>query len=129
MNATIAVCCQPSPVSLRVGALDKQPCVYILASGRNGTLYIGVTTDLEGRTSVHIQDLLSGFTAKHRVHRLVYYEMHETMAAAIAREKRLKKWNRLWKLRLIESTNPEWVDLFDRSNGTILDLPADSERR
>ena len=79
--------------------------------------------------SVHVQDLLSGFTAKHRVHRLVYYEMHETMDAAITREKRLKKWNRLWKLRLIESANPEWLDLFDSGSGAILDLPADSARQ
>jgi putative endonuclease len=114
---------------LEGAALDKQPCVYILASARNGTLYIGVTSDLEGRVSVHVQDLLSGFTAKHRVHHLVYYEMHETMEGAILREKRLKKWNRLWKLRLIESAKPAWVDLFDHSNGTILDLPADRERQ
>lgn len=84
---------------------------------------------LEGRVSTHIQDLLPGFTAKYRVHRLVYYEMHETMDAAIIREKRLKKWNRLWKIRLIEGANPEWLDLFDRNNGTVLDLPADVERR
>jgi putative endonuclease len=119
----------PWPVSPRIGALEKQPCVYILASGRNGTLYIGVTSDLEGRMSIHVQDLLSGFAATHRVHHLVYYEMHETMEAAITREKRLKKWNRVWKLRLIESANPEWLDLFDRSSGAILDLPADNERR
>ena len=73
-------------------AVSKRPCVYILASDRNGTLYIGVTSDLEGRVSTHLQDLLGGFTAKHRVHRLVYYEMHESMDAAILREKRLKKW-------------------------------------
>ena len=109
--------------------MEKQPCVYILASNRNGTLYIGVTSDLEARMSVHVQGLLSGFAAKHRVHHLVYYEMHETMEAAITREKRLKKWNRIWKLRLIECANPEWLDLFDRGNGTILDLPADRERR
>ncbi len=108
--------------------MEKCPCVYILASSRNGTLYIGVTSDLEGRMSVHVQDLLSGFAARHRVHHLVYYEMHETMEAAIAREKRLKKWNRIWKLRLIETANPEWLDLFDRSNGAILDLPADRDR-
>ncbi|KAB2943954.1 MAG: GIY-YIG nuclease family protein [Hyphomicrobium sp.] len=113
---------------LEAAAVSKCPCVYILASDRNGTLYIGVTSDLPGRVSVHIQDLVSGFTAKYHVHRLVYYEMHETMAAAIAREKRLKKWNRLWKLRLIESANPEWLDLFDRTSGAILDLPADAER-
>jgi putative endonuclease len=109
--------------------MRKSPCVYILASARNGTLYIGVTSDLAGRVSVHIQDLVPGFTAKHSVHRLVYYEMHETMEAAIAREKQLKKWNRLWKIRLIEGANPEWLDLFDRHSGAILDLPADGERR
>ncbi len=109
--------------------VPKSPCVYILASARNGTLYIGVTSDLEGRVSVHLQDLLGGFTAKYQVHRLVYYEMHESMDGAILREKRLKKWNRQWKLRLIESANPEWLDLFDHRHGAILDLPADVERR
>ena len=109
--------------------MPKQPCVYILASGRNGTLYIGVTSDLEARMSLHVQSLLAGFTSRYQVHHLVYYEMHETMAEAIAREKRLKKWNRLWKLRLIESANPEWIDLFDRSNGTLLDPPADERRQ
>ncbi len=88
-----------------------------------------MTSDLEGRVSVHIQDLVPGFTAKYQAHRLVYYEMHETMEAAITREKQLKKWNRLWKIRLIEGANPEWLDLFDHRNGTILDLPADGERQ
>jgi putative endonuclease len=110
-------------------ATMKRPCVYILASIRNGTLYIGVTSDLAGRVSIHVQDLVPGFTAKHRVHRLVYYEMHETMEAAIKREKQLKKWNRLWKLRLIEEANPEWIDLFDHQSGAIADLPGDVERR
>lgn len=109
--------------------MRKDPCVYILASGRNGTLYIGVTSDLIGRMSIHIQDLLAGFTTKYRVHRLVYYEMHPTMDAAITREKQLKKWNRQWKVRLIESVNPEWLDLFDRKTVAILDLPADIVRR
>jgi len=109
--------------------MRKDPCVYLLASGRNGTLYIGVTSDLIGRMSVHIQDLLPGFTAKHQVHHLVYYEMHETMEAAIAREKQLKKWNRQWKIRLIEAANPEWLDLLDRENVAIADLPGDVERR
>jgi putative endonuclease len=109
--------------------MRKTPCVYILASGRNGTLYIGVTSDLAGRVSLHVQELVPGFTAKHRVHQLVYYEMHPTMKAAIAREKRLKKWNRLWKVRLIEQTNPEWVNLFDRETGEIGELPADQTRR
>jgi putative endonuclease len=107
----------------------KSPCVYILASDRNGTLYIGVTSDLEGRVSLHLQDLLGGFTAKYHVHRLVYYEMHDSMDAAILREKRLKKWNRQWKLRLIGSANPEWADLFDHKHGAVLDTPADIERR
>lgn len=109
--------------------MEKCPCVYLLASDRNGTLYVGVTSDLEGRVSVHIQDLVPGFTAKYQVHHLVYYEMHETMEAAITREKQLKKWNRLWKIRLIESANPEWLDLFDHRNGAILDLPADGRRQ
>jgi len=109
--------------------MRKDPCVYILASGRNGTLYIGVTSDLVGRMSLHIQNLLPGFTAKYRVHHLVYYEMHATMEAAIAREKQLKKWNRAWKVRLIESVNPEWIDLFDRNHVAIPDLPGDIERR
>ena len=109
--------------------MRKDPCVYILASARNGTLYIGVTSDLLGRMSIHIQDLLDGFTSKHHVHHLVYYEMHTTMEAAIEREKQLKKWNRQWKLRLIESANPEWLDLFDRRNIAILDLPADVAHR
>jgi putative endonuclease len=114
---------------LGVATVSKSPCVYILASDRNGTLYIGVTSDLEGRMSMHLQNLLAGFTAKHRVHRLVYYEMHESMDAAILREKRLKKWNRQWMLRLIEQANAEWIDLFDHKQGTIVDMPADVERR
>jgi putative endonuclease len=96
--------------------MRKSPCVYILASDRNGTLYIGVTSDLEGRMSIHVQELVPGFSAKYHVHQLVYYEMHETMEAAIKREKQLKKWNRLWKLRLIEQAKPEWVDLFNRGD-------------
>jgi putative endonuclease len=109
--------------------MPKQPCVYILASKRNGTLYIGVTSDLYIRTGVHKQDLIEGFTKRYGVHRLVYYEMHETMEAAIRREKRLKKWNRAWKIRLIESMNPEWEDLFDEFWGAINEGPADRARR
>lgn len=109
--------------------MPKDPCVYILASDRNGTLYIGVTSDLEGRMSIHVQNLLPGFTAKHRVHQLMYYEMFPSMGAAIVREKQLKKWNRLWKIRLIEQVNPEWVDLFDRTSGAVSPLPADMQRR
>jgi putative endonuclease len=103
----------------------KQPCVYIVASRPNGTLYIGVTGDLHGRMADHKQGLIEGFTKKYAVKRLVYYEMHETMDGAIRREKQLKKWNRLWKLRIIEEVNPEWLDLFDEATGTLRDLPAD----
>ena len=90
-----------------------QPAVYILASKRNGTLYIGVTSDLIKRTWEHREHLVDGFTARHDVTRLVHYELYGTMADAIEREKRLKKWNRQWKLELIEKTNPDWRDLYD----------------
>jgi putative endonuclease len=85
------------------GSMPKQPCVSILASKRNGTIYIGVTSDSFDRVVIHKQDLIEGFTKRYGVRRVVYYEMHQTMNAAIRREKRLKKWNRAWKLRLIES--------------------------
>ena len=107
----------------------KNPSVYMLSSRRNGTLYIGVTSDLSQRIALHKQDLVEGFTKKYRVHRLVYYETHPTMDAAIRREKQLKEWRRLWKIRLIESMNPEWVDLFDERSGEIFDGPADVSRR
>ena len=90
-----------------------QPAVYILASRRNGTLYIGVTSDLLGRVWEHRKGIGSDFTRRYGVFRLVWYELHETMEAAITREKRLKKWNRAWKLRLIETENPRWLDLFE----------------
>ncbi len=77
-----------------------------------GTLYIGVTSDLAQRVWQHRNNLTPGFTSKHRIHRLVWFETHDTMDAAITREKRLKAWRRLWKLQLIESTNPEWHDLY-----------------
>jgi putative endonuclease len=91
----------------------KQPAVYILASQRNGTLYIGVTSDLVQRVWQHKNDVFEGFTKEYGVHMLVYFELHEDMESAIIREKRLKKWNREWKLRLIEEKNPEWKDLYD----------------
>ena len=90
----------------------KQPCVYILASGRHGTLYIGVTSDLVQRVYEHKQDLVEGFTERYSVHALVYYELFEDMLEAIAREKQLKKWHRVWKVELIERMNPEWRDLY-----------------
>ena len=88
-----------------------QPCVYILASKRNGTLYIGVTSDLVARLHQHREGTVPGFTSQYDVHRLVWFEQLATMDAAITREKRLKKWNRAWKLRLIEESNPQWRDL------------------
>lgn len=91
----------------------KQPCVYILASKRNGTLYIGTTADLAKRVQEHRTGVVRGFTKDYQVHKLVYFEIHETMEAAITREKRLKKWNRAWKIRLIEEGNPTWRDLFN----------------
>jgi putative endonuclease len=90
----------------------KQSAVYILASKRNGTLYVGVTSDLVQRVWQHKQDLAKGFTKKYEVHTLVYFELHHAMLGAIEREKQIKKWNRAWKLRLIESTNPSWRDLW-----------------
>jgi putative endonuclease len=95
-----------------------QSATYILASGRNGTLYIGVTSDLLKRTWEHRNHAVEGFTVRHHVDRLVHYELHATMEHAILREKRLKKWNRLWKLRLIEETNPDWRDLWDEVLGS-----------
>lgn len=106
----------------------KQPCVYMLASKRNGVLYTGVTARLADRVAVHKQDLIEGFTKKYGVHKLVYYEMHLTLPEAIQRETRLKKWKRAWKVRLIEQMNPEWTDLFDERTGAILDGPADVGR-
>jgi putative endonuclease len=92
--------------------MAKQPSVYILASKRNGTLYTGVTSDLVKRVWEHKSDLVQGFTRRYGVHMLVYFEMHDTMIAAIQREKQIKKWNRSWKLELIEKVNPQWRDLF-----------------
>ena len=86
----------------------------MLASKRNGTVYIGVTSDLVKRVHQHKSGATEGFTAKYSVHSLVWYEVHETMERAIMREKKMKKWNRSWKLRLIEEANPDWNDLSDR---------------
>jgi putative endonuclease len=93
------------------------PAVYLLASQRNGTLYIGVTSNLIQRIWQHREGLAEGFTKKYQVKTLVWYEQHATMESAIAREKALKKWNRAWKLRLIEETNPQWRDLWPEING------------
>ncbi len=91
----------------------KAPCVYIMASKPNGTLYIGVTSSLIHRVWQHRSDLIEGFTKHYGVHRLVWYEFHESMASAIAREKALKKWRRAWKVELIQEGNPTWRDLYD----------------
>jgi putative endonuclease len=90
----------------------KLPCVYILASKKDGVLYIGVTSDLVKRSWEHKNNVVEGFTRKYNVHRLVWYETHETMLTAIQREKQIKKWNRDWKIKLIEKENPEWCDLY-----------------
>ena len=89
-----------------------QPCVYILASERNGTLYIGVTSDLVKRVWEHQSDFVDGFTKQYQVHTLVWYELHENMESAITREKQLKEWKRQWKIELIEKCNPYWNDLY-----------------
>ena len=91
----------------------KAPCVYILANRPNGTLYIGVTSNLVQRVWQHKNDLVEGFTKRYGVHRLVWYEAHENMESAITREKMLKRWKRAWKVRLIKEANPEWSDLYD----------------
>lgn len=91
----------------------RLPCVYILASKRNGTLYVGVTSDLPGRVRQHKDRLSPGFTHHYGVSALVWYEPHETMESAISREKALKNWKRSWKARLIEESNPLWNDLCD----------------
>lgn len=100
--------------------------VYILASRRNATLYIGVTNDVMRRTWEHQSDLIDGFTRKYGVHILVWYEQHDDINIAIAREKRMKRWNRAWKIALIEKTNSGWNDLYPRLLGEIVraDLPG-----
>jgi putative endonuclease len=93
--------------------MNKQPAVYILASKRNGTLYIGVTSDLIKRIWEHKNAVVKGFTERYNVHQLVWYELHETMESAISKEKMLKNWKRAWKLELIERSNPNWEDLHE----------------
>ena len=91
----------------------KAPCVYILASKRNGTLYIGVTSNLVQRVWQHKNGLADGFTKEHGVERLVWYEVHGSMVEAITRERQMKRWKRDWKVRLIEEANPFWRDLYE----------------
>ena len=92
--------------------MSKQPAVCIMASKRNGTLYIGVTSDLIKRAWEHKNGITGGFTKKYNVHTLVYYELFEDMRSAILREKQMKKWRRAWKIELIEKSNPAWRDLW-----------------
>ena len=92
--------------------MERNPYVYMLASKPNGTLYIGVTSDLVKRIWQHKNGYIDGFTKKYKVHDLVRYEQHEDMSSAILREKQLKKWKRDWKIRLIKALNPKWDDLY-----------------
>jgi len=93
-------------------AMEKQFYIYILASKKNGTLYIGITSDLIRRIWEHKNNVVKGFTKKYSVHTLVYCEVHPTFETAVQREKNLKKWKRAWKIKLIEEKNSEWRDLY-----------------
>lgn len=92
--------------------MSKQPAVYILASKKNGTLYVGVTSNLIQRVWQHKNNIIDGFTKRYKVHKLVYYEIYADMPQAIAREKTLKDWKRSWKIKLIERFNHKWDDLY-----------------
>ncbi len=96
--------------------MPKIPCVYMLASHRDGMLYTGVTSDIKARVWQHKHDLVEGFTKKYGVHRLVWFEIHETTESAIKGEKNIKQWNRSWKVILIEKSNPHWRDLYGDLN-------------
>ncbi|WP_404367598.1 GIY-YIG nuclease family protein [Sphingomonas sp. MMS24-J45] len=108
---TPALCRGPPGGSLAGMTIERAPCVYILASGYNGSLYVGVTSDLIGRIMQHRAGTFDGHTKKYRIYRLVYFEVADTMDAAIAREKQLKRYPRDWKRNLIERENPVWNDL------------------
>ncbi len=96
--------------------MEKQPCVYILTNKRNGTLYVGVTSNLVKRIWEHKNKVVEGFTQKYDLKKLVWYELHETMESAIQREKAVKYWKRYWKLKAIEEMNPDWRDLYEELN-------------
>ncbi|MDR6993306.1 GIY-YIG nuclease family protein [Luteimonas sp. 3794] len=97
--------------------MERNPCVYLLARARNGTLYLGVTSNLAQRVWQHRTSVIDGFSARYDTHHLVWFERHETMPSAIAREKQIKKWRRAWKVDLIESANPYWRDLWSEIIG------------
>ncbi|PJK01259.1 excinuclease ABC subunit C [Lysobacteraceae bacterium NML91-0213] len=103
--------------------MDRLPAVYILGSGRNGTLYIGVTSDLISRTWQHREHLVDGFIRRYGVTQLLWYCAADTMEAAILREKQLKKWNRNWKIQLIEKQNPYWNDIWPTISDTVAKTP------
>lgn len=103
-------------LSLRAPAIRvKQPCVYLLASGSKGTIYVGVTSDLVKRIWQHREGVVEGFTARYGVHQLVWYEQHATMLSAITGEKAIKHWRHAWEIQLIEDSNPAWKDLYPSS--------------
>ena len=97
----------------RQAVMMKSPCVYLMASKPHGTIYLGVTSNPVQRVWEHKNNVVEGFTKEHTVHTLVWYELHDTMENAIQREKTIKKWNRSWKVRLIEQENPMWRDLYE----------------
>jgi putative endonuclease len=114
MIASSSILAIPAQAGIQYQAkMERQPCVYILASRRNGTLYTGVTRYPVQRIWQHKERLVRGFTKKYGVHLLVYIELHAAMPAAIQREKQIKEWKRAWKIELIESVNPEWRDLYE----------------
>ncbi len=104
--------------------MDSFYYVYILASEKNGTLYVGVTSDLVKRIYEHKEKKMEGFSKQYGVDLLVYYEQTQDIQSALKREKQLKKWNRRWKLNLIEKANPDWHDLYEFINGTAGSPPA-----
>ena len=103
----------PAIQNLKVAPMPRRSFVYMLASGRNGTIYTGVTSSLAARVDQHKRGQGSAFTRRYGVELLVYYEVHTSISAAIQRESNIKHWPRKWKLDLIESVNPQWKDLFD----------------
>lgn len=107
--------------------MERQPVVYIMASGRNGTLYTGVTSDIVKRVWEHKNDLVPGFTKRYGVHALVWLELHATMESAIQREKRIKEWKRQWKVALIEKNNQAWRDLYTSITGMDSGLRRNDE--
>ncbi len=109
-SSVILACFWPEPKKFI--EMNKQPAVYILTNKRYGTLYTGVTSNLIKRIWEHKSRITKGFSDRYSLHKLVYYELHENMLVAITREKRIKKWKRVWKQRLIETINPDWNDLY-----------------